>query len=228
MKSFKMPTVIALSIGMGVLLNIVFEKFVAKQNAENQICMNFSAEPFSGSNLDSVRSDLSRYIGTHELAVEAQMRLNGINKRASRSCTFPLDTIKKFIYYLEKHASKHNVRSTDLAIGFHYGVYPKKMITPNGQDYGSLHTLFLIPAKYDPVTQNYFNYDPINNKDLSYYYDVKAWNAIILRIYESITSRAIMVSPSTPPIQEPMAKNQGGLCPPRCPSTSITSSSKGY
>jgi hypothetical protein len=257
MKTFKSLLTVALSFGLGALTIYFVQRTSPAPSATNQICLDYSASHFTGANLDTVLSDLARYNGTHVPAVEADMRNNGINKRASRVCTFPLDTLKKFIYFLEKYSSQYRVSPQDLAIGFYYGVYPKKMISTTGEDYGSLHTLFMVPATFDQDEKRYVDYDPINNVPLAEHISKveseeqdkvnqekkdkvdqgkrdddkqkeknkgkskESYKAFILGMPRTTQSRSFAASASS--TLQPMLKNQGGLCPPRCPPPSTNS-----
>jgi hypothetical protein len=239
MKNFKLSLSIVLAFGFGAFSTLLVQCNSRIETPTDQICMDYSNSHFTGANLDTVLSDLARYNGTHVPAVEADMRNNGIEKRASRVCTFPLDTLKKFIYFLEKYSSQHRVSPEDLAIGFYYGVYPKKMISTTGEDYGSLHTLFMVPAALDQKSNDYIDYDPINNVPLATHIrnEVKQekkgkekgeetgkvkrkepFMAYILSMSETAQSRSLAASAGS--LVQPMAKNQGGLCPPRCPPSS--------
>jgi hypothetical protein len=251
MENLKTLLKIASGFGFGALTVYLILRNSPEPSATNQICLDYSASHFTGSDLKEVMSYIARYNGTHVPVVEADMRNYGIEKNPSRVCTFPLDTIKKFIYFLEKYSSEKGVSPKDLAIGFYYGVYPKKMLAKTGEDYGSLHTLFMVPATFDQDKKQYIDYDPINNVPLSVHIsNVKSegqdkvnqekkgkgdqekrdddkreekdktkgkesYKAFILSMPGTVQSRSFAASTSL--TQQPMLKNQGGLCPPRCP-----------
>ncbi len=54
------------------------------------------------------------------------------------SVWFDLDTIKKFIYHIEKGVKKNGTTSDKLGLRFYYGAYPKKMFWGKANGYGDL------------------------------------------------------------------------------------------
>lgn len=221
------PVAIAIGIAIGVVTTILIEMLSEQEEkSKTSICMDYSASPFDGVVLDSVLDDIGRYGGTHVPAIEASMAAAGINKPASRSCTFPLDTLKKFIYYLEKYSARHRMNTDTLAVKFYYGVYPQTMTAPNGMEYGSLHTLFLVPTFYKEETNEYIDYDPLTGRLLSTLDNTSI--AMVLGVPELRRFYAVLPKLPSNSQQQPMVKNQGGLCPPNNCDSELLSRTTSY
>lgn len=148
-----------LTIGVLLLFGLA-SNTLQQRPRETTICPTCVKDSFKGVNLDALVRNVARYRGTHLKLVEANMEKWTLDqKRAARTCTYTLDTLKKFICLIETYSKQASINPKDLAIRFAYGVYPKDEKVYN-EKYGSLHTLFMIPAKYDSVKNVFVEFDP--------------------------------------------------------------------
>jgi hypothetical protein len=211
---------------------------------ESTRCVDCEKDNFLEVPLDHFMENVARYNGTHVKDTEPEMRRITRQKLASRTCTYSIDTLKKFICILEKYAGKHGIVSKDLAIKFFYGVYDQKQKV-NGEFYGSQHTLYMVPAVYDNSQGVYheFSAKPLTTgvdsgykpQDTSRSYltlrdiaplamenpsvkvfmlDATSFDAPTRQAIRSTTSSA---SAATPGITPTYVWNQGLLCPNNCP-----------
>jgi hypothetical protein len=229
MKTFKLPIVIAISFAVGVLFTILVNRFNPSVS-KNQICLSYTEDDIHRITLDELMEDAARYRDTHAKPTEAAMRsLSLQNDTASRSCYFNVDVLKKFLYYVEMYSREHKIESKDLAINFYYTIYPKEKIMPDGKQYGSLHSLYLVPAKSVSKGAGYDDFDPITNKTLAQLVsnDKASQSSGQSNIIERIKGTKIFAIAPQPFTQlksrslsslsntSPLIRNQGGLCP--CP-----------
>lgn len=228
-----------------VLLSIIIVMSSHTSNRKKipEICHSCKTDSFLGVPLDTFMKDVGRYRGTHveDAGIGMARSTNKHEKDMSRACTYSLDTLKKFICLLETYAAKSKIRSKDLAIRFYYGVYPREMRIAR-QDYGSLHTLFMVPAVYNPKTEVYEDFDAKASAQKRYqgkgngkmeyqfksgYYTLREMVAqgisdpiFILDASAILPPRGEVRGLAPPPA---FVMNQGQLCPPNCPDDSFLS-----
>lgn len=137
----------------------LFASYVTNENRSTRICHDCVKDEFKRVSLHDLIDDVARYRGTHMKDITADMRAHTYQKEPSRSCTYTFDTLKKFMCLVETYSKMAGIEPKDLAIRFVYGVYPKKEPL-YGEQYGSLHTLFMIPAVFQPSTGAFVEFDP--------------------------------------------------------------------
>jgi hypothetical protein len=168
-------------------------------------------------------------------------------KEPSRMFIYTIDWLEKFIVMVRSEAITGGIDPEWMAIRFYYAVYPEgKKI--GGHDYGKLHTLYMIPNYWNADQGRYMDLDLIGavneiqkaeeqDKELS----GKERQDIIKKYFlENIPKaargkiRVFMLDASTVAwkgrepspvgslfLPEPPVINQGQLCPPNCPTTSL-------
>jgi hypothetical protein len=234
MKNSKLLAITLVSFALGVFSTYMISKFYWNNPVTNKICSSYEQDDIARISLHELMEDAARYRTTHAQPVEETMgRLSLQNKTASRSCYFSLETLKKFLYYVETYSQSHNIQTKDLAINFYYTIYPKEKEMPNGKKYGSLHSLYLVPSKMDSQGVGYDDFDPISNRTLTQLANKDKFtqdnntNTIIdrlkrIEIFALAPQPALqlMSSPqSSAAAAAPLMRNQGGLCP--CPPKNV-------
>lgn len=122
------------------------------------VCWEYVEEDISTLDADLVhqmtenyRDNQLKFINTHQ---------NSKTTNDAYSIWFDFETLKKFIYHVEKISTraKPGLTTDDLGIRIYYASYPEKiemekypdliptLKNPNMKDYGALHTLVMIPT----------------------------------------------------------------------------------
>lgn len=182
----------------------------------NQICTSYSRDTF-GEKLEHFKEVVERYKNTHAVPISRDLQSSGLrNKSASRICTFPLDTLKKFLYYLEVYASRSQIKTGALAVNMFYTVYD------SSEFFGGLHTLHMVPAVYDPEHKLYASFDPrstVNNPlgEIDYYSDIMVSPAtlggqLLFQLPAGNMPKGISKTTAATYV-----RNRGSECPSLCP-----------
>lgn len=153
------------------------------------------------------------------------------------SVWFDLDTIKKFIYHIEKGVKKNGTTSDKLGLRFYYGAYPKKMFWGKANGYGDLeeflhdsskslyetkHTIVMLPTI--DVAGNIIDFNPFDKttyttgikKPTSQFNNEPSNDPNSLISIMALTGSG--KSTTTDPEDKTAAKNHGNLIPPGDPS----------
>ncbi|HEY9009091.1 hypothetical protein [Ohtaekwangia sp.] len=109
-------------------------------------CYNCKQDKFYGLTVEEFMKGVARYGDTHAALVNAAPFMTVDSLKASRSCWYSIDTLKKFICLIEEYSRQVDVKPEELGIRFYYAVYPANGPMHNGQNYKSLHTLFMVPT----------------------------------------------------------------------------------
>jgi hypothetical protein len=235
-----MKTTIIFGLGflVAVLLLSSFNsiKFLERQT---QICHDCVSDNFKEVPLVDFFSDVARYNGTHVKEVKPGLRSATGNKliEPSRLCMYSLDTLKKFICFIETYSDQAKLNHKGLGINFYYAVYPKKKLL-NGENYGSLHTLYMVPTYYHPSLKKAI---PIDLKALANYRISNPNDEKISPLTFSLDSlfkrdpkhvafimNSSSFSSSTYDDDGNIILNQGQLCPPACVGTQYLFGSRTY
>jgi hypothetical protein len=229
MKTLQSFQAIAVSFIIGVITTVLFIKLYPS-SSKNQICISYEKDDIPRITLDELMEDAARYRDTHAKPAQDAMRQFLVkNSTASRSCYYSVETLKKFLYYVEVYSKKHNIDPNNLAINFYYTVYPETKIMPDGKEYGSMHSLYLVPSKLNSESNGYDDFDVISNQTIEQLtandtnVSQKPGTTSISKLKETRifaiapqyaiqTTRNAMTSNLT---GSPLMRNLGGLCP--CP-----------
>jgi hypothetical protein len=231
-----------------LLTTLVLTGFTSYQDSakrDTKICHDCKRNDFLNIPLKDYFDDIARYNGTHVEDVRREMRqANGRDIEPSRVCMYTLDTLKKFICFIETYAAQAKIPTKRLGINFHYAVYPQRKVIA-GKKVGNLHTLYLTSTYYDPkldsikdidlrATARYATVpafkDSLDNAKVEFPVSLKSLfkrfpnqKAFMMgaSAFQSASSSAENSVLSEPPPSDPMAirVNQGQLCPPACKST---------
>lgn len=196
--------------------------------------------------IDEFFKDVARYRVTHAEVVGPNMPGQARDK-ASRMFLYSVNVLEDFISLVKKYGKNSGIKPDDLAIRFYYGVYPRGQII-KGQDYSSLHTLFMVPNVWSEKEQRFidthisqlardvklnrsdFKKDP--NQFIARYYIENIYranneatmfmldaSAVRYTGKDSVYRKAAFIPSFMPP--PPVVINQGQLCPPNCPTLSL-------
>lgn len=174
--------------------------------------------------------DVARYNGTHVKEVATGLRSSTNAMNPSRACVYTLDTLRKFMDFIEYYSDQSKVKGR-LGIRFFYGVYPMSQ-SIHGQEYGSLHTLFMVPVFYDSAAQVFIEFDPKSSADSTFAndgipYPYRIQDIANLRkpgasVFMLDASAVVFNYPIVRFVSDDIiALNQGQLCPPNCPTNSL-------
>ena len=238
-----MKTLIVFSAGF-ILAALVLTGFTnnSAPERETRICHDCKTDNFKEIPINDFFADIARYNGTHVKGIRnatRQAQDNNPKVEPARVCIYSLDTLKKFICFIETYAKAAQIPTDSLGINFYYAVYPKRKHIGD-HNVGSLHTLYLTPTYYDARNEMYM---PIHLKALATfrmehpnikYISPRRFSLDSLRNSLTYTT-AFMMSAST--FESTTTSfttsggtkiNQGQLCPPACSGVSITPEAKPF
>ncbi|UOX32475.1 hypothetical protein LXD69_10470 [Flavobacterium sediminilitoris] len=129
----------------------------------DKICMDYST-PMSDLSVDLIHTMVNKYRGKQLNCINA---LNDFKEESdAHSIWFDLETLKKFIYNIEKQSknkgleNNEEITSKELGIRVYYAAYPEikdwgkyddlisfQALNPITNKYGHLHTLVMIPTR---------------------------------------------------------------------------------
>ncbi|GGC79895.1 hypothetical protein GCM10011508_04110 [Flavobacterium lutivivi] len=109
------------------------------------LCMDYKEYNPSTLNTGLIRDMVEIYKANQLQSIQGSTT-NPITNDAY-SVWFDLDTIKKFIYHIEKGVQKNSTRTEKLGLRFYYGAYPKKMFWGKANGYEDLEEFLQDPVK---------------------------------------------------------------------------------
>ncbi len=192
--------------------------------SKNEICNDFSSSNPSTINRGLVKKMIVQYRENQLKAINS----NSIISDDSQSIWFDLDTIKKFIYHIEKNVKKNNVASK-LGLRIYYAAYTDKSTwgtpgyeelqdllgNPITEKYEKHHTLVILPtilnsdnvdADFNPLDiASYEGYTKMKKERENQSFD-SSYQMMTLSPFSVIST-----SSSSDPL---MARNHGCLIPP--------------
>ena len=228
-----------LLIAVAIAFGVYIYKFPPKKNPcpcadANKICLDYSNSSMNELSVDLIHNMVDKYKG-EQLRCINNYNLSNI-KDDARTIAFKLETLKKFIYHIEKESIDRSANLTDkitkeeLGIRIYYAAYPKindwkkyddliPFLAGNSirNQYGDLHTLVMIPTRTKGI--NTFDFNPLDPITFSTgIYD----RAGYANNYNSANKTAALGLESED--QDPNssgAQNHGGLIPPGDPIGSL-------
>ena len=198
----------------------------------NKICMDYSANPMSELAVDLIHTMVDKYKGEQLKCINSHN--SSQIKNDAQSIWFDLETLKKFVYHIEKvsiNKAKEKglpeISSKRLGIRIYYAAYPNKenwnqfedLVLFRGQDpdskvkdYGDLHTLVMIPTL--EIRGNMADFNPLDHE--TYTHGIYDWNGYA---YNYGTTRMAALSLKTEKNDDGStgSQNHGGLIPPADP-----------
>ena len=119
--------------------------------------------------LQNFVQDVARYYQTHAQTIQAKMPTGGhiipgtvvkrkSNEQASRMFLYSVSVLEQFFAEIKKLAATADITPEELGIRFYYGVYPQDQ-TIAKENYGSLHTLLMMPNYWSREDKRYRDID---------------------------------------------------------------------
>ncbi|MCX6316488.1 MAG: hypothetical protein NTW29_04310 [Bacteroidetes bacterium] len=128
----------------------------------------------------------------------------------ARAIWFSMDSLKQFIYTIEKYSTLMNLSTSQLGIRFYYGQY-----SADHQAYADHHTLFLVPTYANNATETAIDFDPRYNYTNLEVRDVKSIRSL-RAVAEGNPSTTVYSILGASEVTNPSIRNSGELCPPKC------------
>lgn len=186
-----------------------------------KICMDYSKEKMSELSVDLIHTMVKGYQGKQLNCINALPDFK--EKGDAHSIWFDLETLKKFIYNIEKKSK--DITSKELGIRIYYAAYPQiddwskyndltsfQTLNSIRKEYGYLHTLVMIPTR--TIDNKTFDFNPLDfNTYLDGFYDKPGYHYN----YSSSTTAALLMAKKddgTDPNDFTSAQNHGQLFPP--------------
>lgn len=172
-------------------------------------------EDLKGEPWDHFKNAVNNYYQNIYPAINARMEQirtmpAGSRFEDARAIWFSMDTLKQFLYTIEKYSGYMNIPSSQLGVRLYYGQYDR-----NHTDYPDRHTLFMVPTFAHDQTETAIDFDPRFN-----------YNVLNVRTIDSVRSlkRVAEGAPATTEfsilgasnVADPSIRNSGELCPPKC------------
>ncbi|HEY0612187.1 MAG TPA: hypothetical protein VGD35_21080 [Chitinophaga sp.] len=143
----------------------------------------------------------------------------------ARFVTFPMDTIKKFIWKVEqllalrehKDSSGRLIKPCDLGIKFYYAAYPGLMSEPDiTHTKKGRHTLVLVPTYWESKLKTYVEFFPgyVNSAGRPFPFSFLASAAFQNQTQYKALAKRVPQMLWTVSSDIDAGKNEGNLCPP--------------
>ena len=146
-------------------------------NSIDNICMNYSNEPMNTMHADAVQNMVDNYSNNQLDKINTGIRWQDQNSDSdSTSILFKLETLKKFIYHIERESKKHGIQNVEhLGLRIYYSAYPDAKDAQSWQkqqhedfrdlpfSYKRRHTLVMVPAKLNETDGQFHDYNPVDN-----------------------------------------------------------------
>jgi hypothetical protein len=134
----------------------------------------------------------------------------------SRAIWFALDSLKIFLCTIEKYAAQLHIKPENLGVRMYYAVYK------NDPDFQNLHTIFMVPtiSKNGDRTTEEQDFDPrisVLNRG-----EIKSRDSLITLADLANYPKQKILTFSREKEASNLVKNNGNLCPPKCPASTNT------
>lgn len=229
--------VLFIALAISLFYNMSGEKASAVQPS-NDVCFDFNTYQPSTLTNGLVYDMVNKYRNNQLRSIEGST--TSPMAQDARCIWFDLDTIKKFIYHVEKGVQKNATTTNNkLGLRIYYAAYPDKSLwasTPEYKDlrvflnnpvteqYEKMHTLVMIPTLQlaDSVPHDFNPLDPSTYKNgLTAYYPAKNQempaSVRVKRTSALIGSSAPANATASTPAARIAARNHGTLYPPGNP-----------
>jgi hypothetical protein len=192
-------------------------------------CTDYSQVPYGGLNAKIAR-DLS---GNYKLRQLTDINAGGYIQSDARSVWFPLDTIKRFIWEIEKGICTKGCAGRAYGIRLYFAAYPDAAsmvnqyygphLTSVPQLYEKHHTLFMVPTYTDATSNGPVDFDPWHMNGCNpVSFDrlaapaLMSEKSLILLARDYRFPQNISLNNSAGGTGTGTVQNHGGLCPPIC------------
>ena len=213
--------IVALLVAFGTY--VYFFPPTGDEVLKNEICNDFSGSNPSTLSRGLVKKMIEQYHNNQLKAINSNCDVSD----DSHSIWFDLDTIKKFIYHIERNVKKNSTTTNKLGLRIYYAAYTDKSTwgTPGYEELNDLlgipiteqyekhHTLVILPTilNHDNVDADF---NPLDMATYQGYNKMKRdkENQTFNSNYKTMTlSPFSVISSSSDPL---MARNHGCLIPP--------------
>ena len=198
--------------------------------AEAPVCLDYKNEDMSTLDADLVHQMTEDYRANQWAFINP--RLNTQTKKDAYSIWFDLETLKKFLYHIEKITTNHDssIKKEDLGVRIYYAAYPDTLQMkkypdldstvrdPDLATYGSLHTLVMIPT-ISTKTGKMLDFNPLDT--ITYKDGLAKVEKYTKNHSASIPNNTAALSGSSAPSRRTGSKNHGLLYPPTGGSTAL-------
>jgi len=151
----------------------------------NEICMNYT-DTINTMEVKLIRDMIEKYTNNQLKVINGNGGARSLdlvnlpNHGDARAIWFDLETLKKFVYHIEKQSKKvdQSITSDKLGVRIYYAAYPEKNRWPNYVDlegfdrenhtstYGHKHTLVMIPTIKGDKGGDY-DFNPLDKETFS-------------------------------------------------------------
>ncbi|MDR7208512.1 hypothetical protein [Flavobacterium piscis] len=200
---------------------------------ETSICNDFHNERPSTLKTNLIKGMISQYRNNQYTAIN---KSRDIHEPDAHSIWFDLDTIKKFIYHIERNVVKNSSeKNNKLGLRIYYAAYPElsEFTKPYNEDiafmatdpikkqFATRHTLVMIPTIFNKDLNGDVDFNPL---------DASTFNGFVSTVKRSTRDQKNEIAPyqsqkyqpmalSTASSSDAMARNHGNLIPPADPMT---------
>ena len=219
--------IVALLLLLG--FSLYFNPFGIDENTVNtkDLCSDYSNDDVSTLKTGLISDLVERYRKNQLTYINRKMQEMNLDLHSnsdSHAIWFDLDTIKKFIYHIEKNVQTNNMPAdTKLGLRIYYGAYPEaENFTRDGYEdladlandaekYSLRHTLIFIPNIYNETIADDVDFNPLDKDTYSGYVSMPKKNSpTAIAPYEAAGYEPMALTPT----QRIAAMNHGHLYPP--------------
>jgi hypothetical protein len=185
-----------------------------------------------GTSFGGIRATTARGIsGNYKSNQLISINATGYVTNDARSVWFPLDTIKRFIYEIERTTCTKGCNDKAFGIRFYYAAYPtvpqmslNADLNALDQSYSKHHTIFMVPTYTDAASGGPVDFDPwhMNGCNPKSYTQIMnssdslEKSLILMPSYYPQTFQMRVTNSGTSGGTSGTVQNHGGLCPPIC------------
>ncbi|MGO4772692.1 hypothetical protein ACEN2I_13600 [Flavobacterium sp. W22_SRS_FK3] len=220
-------------LSVALIFSIFFNWYKPKEPVVKQtsICNDFHNEKPSTITTHLIRGMISQYRNNQYSAINKN---RDINDPDAHSIWFDLDTIKKFIYHIERNVARNSPKKNNkLGLRIYYAAYPElsEFTKPYNEDiafmatdplkkqFATRHTLVMIPTIFNKDLNGDVDFNPL---------DETTFNGYVSTIERRTSNQKNEIAPYQSQEYQPMAlsaasrsdamaRNHGNLIPPADP-----------
>jgi len=216
-----------------LVISLFFNWLGSKESGikKTSICNDFHNERPSTLTTNLIRGMISQYRNNQYIAIN---KSRNIEEPDAHSIWFDLDTIKKFIYHIERNVAKNgSEKNNKLGLRIYYAAYPElsEFTKPYNEDiafmaadsikkqFATRHTLVMIPTIFNKDLNGDVDFNPL---------DASTFNGFVSTVKRNTRNQKNEIAPyqsqkyqpmalSTASSSDAMARNHGNLIPPANP-----------
>lgn len=223
--------IIVLSILL--VISLFFNPLTYKQSAtkETSICNDFNNEKPSTLTTNLIRGMISQYRSNQYIAINNS---RDTKEPDAHSIWFDLDTIKKFIYHIERNVAKNtSEKNNKLGLRIYYAAYPKlsEFTKPYNEDisfmatdplkkqFATRHTLVMIPTIFNKDLNGDVDFNPLDPNTFQGFVSTRKRKTSNQKDESTpyLSPKYQPMALSTAASSDAMARNHGNLIPPANP-----------